>query len=162
MSRIRTRTASDRERLAGLRRFLLFTLMAGIVGMGLELLFIGHVEDSLQLVPIVLLPAGLIAVAWHALRPSRASARGVGLLMGLFVASGLVGVGLHYRGNHEFELEIYPAMSGTELVRKTLTGATPVLAPGSMALLGLVGLAAVHGFSSGPDNGSGITKEDAS
>lgn len=152
----------DRERLAGLRRFLLLTVMVGIVGMSLELLFIGHVEDSLQLVPIVLLPAGLIAVAWQTSRPSRAGARGVRLLMTLFVASGLLGVGLHYRGNHEFELEMYPSMAGMELVRETLTGATPVLAPGSMALLGLVGLAAVHGFSSRPQNGSGITEEDAS
>ena len=50
---------------------------------------------------------------------------------------------LHYQGNTAFELEMYPDMAGLELVQKTLTGATPVLAPGSMALLGLVGLAAV-------------------
>ena len=60
--------------------------------------------------------------------------------MACFVASGVLGVGLHYRGNVEFERELYPALAGMELVRKTLTGATPVLAPGSMALLGLVGL----------------------
>jgi hypothetical protein len=162
MARTRTRAASDREKLAGLRRFLLLTLIAGVTGIGLELLFIGHVEDRLQLVLIVLLPAGLIALIWHTLRPSRASAWGVRLLMALFVASGLLGVGLHYRGNQEFELEMYPSMAGMELVRETLTGATPVLAPGSMALLGFVGLAAVHGFSSGPNNGSGITEEDAS
>jgi hypothetical protein len=136
--------------------------MVGFAGMGLELLFIGHVEDRLQLVPVVLLPTGLIAIAWHTLRPSRASARSVRLLMALFVASGGLGVGLHYRGNHEFELEMYPSMAGMELVRETLTGATPVLAPGSMALLGLVGLAAVHGFPSGPQNGPGIPEEDAS
>jgi hypothetical protein len=152
----------ERERFAGLQRFLLLTLMGGIGGMGLELLFIGHVEDRLQLVPVVLLPSGLIALVWHTLRPSRASGRGVRLLMALFVASGLLGVGLHYRGNHEFELEMYPSMAGMELVRETLTGATPVLAPGSMALLGLVGFAAVHGFSSGPQNGSDTTEEDAS
>ena len=35
---------------------------------------------------------------------------------------------------------MYPAMGGLELVQKTLTGATPVLAPGSMTLLGLIGL----------------------
>ena len=57
---------------------------------------------------------------------------------------------------------MYPSMAGMKLVRDTLTGATPVLAPGSMALLRLVGLAAVHGFSSGPANDSGITEEDAS
>lgn len=162
MSRTRSRAPSDRERLAVLRRFLLLTLMAGSAGMGLELLFIGHVEDQLQLVPIALLLAGLIALAWHGLRPSGASARGVRLLMALFVGSGVLGVGLHYRGNQEFEREMYPERGGMELVRETLTGATPVLAPGSMALLGLVGLAAVHGFPSGPLNGSGITGEDAS
>jgi hypothetical protein len=40
----------------------------------------------------------------------------------------------------EFELEMYPSMRGFELVAKTMTGATPVLAPGTMALLGLIGL----------------------
>ena len=58
------------------------------------------------------------------------------------VASGLAGVILHYRGNEAFELEMYPTLSGAALVFETITGATPVLAPGSMALLGLVGLAA--------------------
>ena len=162
MARTRTRAVSDPERLVALRRFLLLTLMAGIAGMGLELLFIGHVEDRLQLVPVALLSAGLIAILWHTLRPSLVSARGVRLLMALFVASGLLGIGLHYRGNHEFELEISPSMAGMELVRETLTGATPVLAPGSMALLGLVGLAAVYGYSSGPQHGSGTSEEDAS
>jgi hypothetical protein len=35
---------------------------------------------------------------------------------------------------------MYPTMEGAELIRKTMTGATPVLAPGTMALLGIVGL----------------------
>ena len=82
--------------------------------------------------------------------------------MMLFVGSGVLGVGLHYRGNHEFEREMYPTMAGMELVRNTLTGATPVLAPGSMALLGLVGLAAVHRLSSGHQGAPATTKEDAS
>lgn len=145
-----------------MRRFLLLTLIAGIAGMGLELLFIGHVEDRLQLVPVVLLAGGLAAVAWHAARPSRTSVRAVRGLMALFAVSGLLGVGLHYRGNHEFEREMYPSMAGIELVRKTLTGATPVLAPGSMALLGLVGIAAVHGLSPGQQDGPGLTEEDVS
>jgi hypothetical protein len=61
--------------------------------------------------------------------------------MVLFVASGVVGVVLHYQGNQAFELEMSPSRAGLSLITKTLTGATPVLAPGSMALLGLVGLA---------------------
>ena len=106
MSAIPTGAASDSERLAGLQRFLLLTLMASIVGMGLELLFIGHVEDRWQLVPIVLFPAGLIAVAWHTARPTGGTARGVRLLMALYVVSGALGVGLHYLGNQEFEMEM--------------------------------------------------------
>jgi hypothetical protein len=53
----------------------------------------------------------------------------------------VIGVGLHYTGNAEFEVEMYPSLSGLALVGGALTGATPVLAPGSMTLLGLVGLA---------------------
>ncbi|MCC7416954.1 MAG: hypothetical protein IT176_07400 [Acidobacteria bacterium] len=158
MSQTRTSGASDRQRLAALRRFLLFTAMTGVTGMGLELIFVGHVADWLQWVPIVLLACGLAALARHTWRPTRASAQGVRLMMALFIASGLLGVALHFRGNREFELEMYPAMAGIELMRKTLTGATPVLAPGSMALLGLAGLAAVHGFSPGQD----INEENAS
>ena len=147
---------------AGVRRFLQGVLTVGVVGLATELLFIGHVENRLQLVPVVLLAGGLVAVAWQAVWPSRTSVLMVRGLMGLFVVSGLLGVGLHYRGNHEFEREMYPSMAGIELVRKTLTGATPVLAPGSMALLGLVGLAAVHGLSPGQQDGLGLTGEDAS
>jgi hypothetical protein len=161
MRRSSTLPPTDAERLARLRRILLLILIGGIGGMGLELVFIGHVEDPLQLAPIVLLPAGLMAVLWHVLRPGPASARAVQLLMALFVASGVVGVGLHYRGNQEFEREMYPEMAGVELVRATLTGATPVLAPGSMALLGLVGLAAVAGFPPGSRTGPAITEENA-
>jgi hypothetical protein len=64
----------------------------------------------------------------------------------LFVASGVVGIALHYRGNVEFEREMYPSLAGMELVEKTLTGATPVFAPGAMALLGAIGLLASYGI----------------
>jgi hypothetical protein len=157
-----TTAIADRATLTRVRRLLLLTLIAGAAGMALELLLIGHFEDPLQLIPLILLTVGLVSLAWHAARPGRASALAVRLMMTLFVASGLVGVGLHYRGNHEFEREMYPSMAGVELVGKTLTGATPVLAPGSMALLGLVGLAAVYQSSPGPLSGSNITMEDPS
>lgn len=162
MNRTHTPGSSDLATLTRLRRFLLFILIVGTAGMALELAFIGHFEDPLQLVPMALLVIGFVLLTWHAASPRPASLRAVQLLMMLYVASGLAGVGLHYRGNHEFEREMYPTMAGVELVGKTLTGATPVLAPGSMALLGLVGLAAVYTSSPGPHNGSSITAEDAS
>ena len=72
------------------------------------------------------------------------SLRVVRLLMLCFVVSGVIGVVLHYRGNEAFELEMYPTMADLELVKETLTGATPVLGPGSMSLLGAVGLIATY------------------
>jgi hypothetical protein len=131
----RRRDTADR-----IRAFLLATLTVGMIGMCSELLLIGHRETLQQQIPLILLGAGVIAAIWHAVAPRAASVRTLQAIMVLFVLSGALGVALHYRGNVEFELEIYPGMSGMELVQKTLTGATPVLAPGSMALLGLIGL----------------------
>jgi hypothetical protein len=127
--------------LTRLRRWLLATLVVGIAGIAGELALIGHFESISQRIPLALLGAGLILATWHALRPGTGTTRALQALMILFVAAGGLGVGLHYDGNEEFEREIYPAMEGLELVQNTLTGATPVLAPGSMTLLGLVGLA---------------------
>jgi hypothetical protein len=61
------------------------------------------------------------------------------LLMLLFVLSGLVGLALHYKGNVEFEREMYPTLAGWQLFKQAMTGATPALAPGTMSLFGLLG-----------------------
>jgi hypothetical protein len=108
------------------------------------LLLIGHFEDSWQLVPLVLLSAGTLVAVAHAVRPHALTVRLLQLLMGLFLVSGGIGMLLHYRGNTEFELEMHPSLAGVELVRESMTGAFPVLAPGTMVLLALVGLALTY------------------
>ncbi len=123
-----------------IRAVLLATLAIGMIGMMSELLLIGHRETVQQQVPLMLLALGIVVAGWHATAPRATTVRALQVAMLLFVVSGAVGVALHYRGNVEFELEIYPGLGGVELVQKTLTGATPVLAPGSMTLLGLIGL----------------------
>ena len=123
-----------------IRRVLLATLGVGMIGMGAELLLIGHVDSVQQQIPLILLAVGAATVAWHAAAPRLVTVRALQAAMTLFIVSGLIGVWLHLQGNVEFELEMYPSMRGIELVQKTLTGATPVLAPGSMTLLGLIGL----------------------
>lgn len=135
-------TSLEAPALTVLRRLLLATLIFGTAGMDAELLLIGHIEGRLQVLPVLLLGLACLSLVWLTARPSRAAVRGVQALMTLSVLSGVAGIVLHYQGNTAFELEMYPDMTGLELVQKTLTGATPVLAPGSMALLGLVGLAA--------------------
>lgn len=134
-------SARDGRALTTIRRLLLATLLAGIAGTGGELLLLGHFESAAQWVPLVLLGLGLAAAFWQLAAPGAASVRALQLVATLFVAAGLVGVGLHYDGNAAFEREMYPDIAGMRLVRDALSGATPVLAPGSLTLLGLVAFA---------------------
>jgi len=126
--------------LSRIRSILLVTLVLGAAGMLAELLLIGHDESTSQFVPLVLLGSGIVLAGLLLARPTAAGVRLLQLVMVIFLGSGILGVGLHYQGNEEFELEMYPSLSGRALVTKTLTGATPVLAPGSMSLLAIVGL----------------------
>jgi hypothetical protein len=127
--------------LAAIRRLLLAILAIGLLGTGVELLLLEHTDGFWQWSPIALIALGLAAVAWQAARPSAVSTRVLQALMTLFVLSGAVGVLLHYRGNVEFELEMSPALGGIDLFREAMMGATPALAPGTMVVLGLLGLA---------------------
>jgi hypothetical protein len=61
--------------------------------------------------------------------------------MALFICSGFVGMGLHYIGNNEFQLEIDPSLHGWRLFVKSITSkAPPALAPAAMIQMGLLGL----------------------
>jgi hypothetical protein len=124
-----------------LRTLLLLTLVVSVVGTLAELLLLEHFEDAWQWAPIGLLGAALLTLAWHALERGPTSLNVLRGLMVLSMASGLVGLLLHYRGNVEFELEMYPDLAGWKLFKDSIMGATPALAPGAMLQIGLVGLA---------------------
>lgn len=130
------------DTLSGLRRLLGVVLLLGMAGTFVELILLQHDEDRLQLVPLVLLGAGILAVGWHAWARSSASALVVRGLMVLFVAAGLAGVYYHFAANVEFQRETDPTLRGTALVWQALEAKVPpALAPGVMLQLGLVGLA---------------------
>src|SRR5215213_1256484 len=130
------------DSLAGLRRLLLAILLLGMSGTTVELLLLQHDEDRVQLIPLVLLGAGVVTVLWHAGAQSRTSAIAVRLVMLLFVAGGLAGLYYHYAANVEFQREGDPAIAGTALLWKVLQAkAPPALAPGIMIQLGLLGVA---------------------
>lgn len=127
--------------LAALRRALFAMLVLGLLGTGTELLLIGHFEDAWQWAPLALIAAGLLVLLWHGTGRGSASLRILRALSLLFVLAGFLGVVLHFQGNAEFEREMTPAIETGELVRASMTGATPALAPGTMILLGLLGFA---------------------
>lgn len=135
---------AEPDALRVLRRILLAVYFTGALGLAAELFLLEHFEDVWQWVPLVLLAAGLLAGLAVALRPGRAVILGFRALMAAFVAAGAVGAYLHLRGNLEFERESDPALRGAALLWEALQGATPALAPGALAQLGLVGLALAY------------------
>ncbi len=123
------------------RRILLGLLLLGILVTLTELYLLEHTEDYWQLLPVVVLGLSLGAILLWVVSPSRSTMRVFQAVMLLLLSSGVLGLYLHYRGNVEFELEMYPSLGGIELIWEALKGATPALAPAAMAHLGLVGLA---------------------
>ena len=128
-----------------LRQLVLGLVFFGIVGLEIELALLRHAESFSQLIPHVTLILGLVATAAVYLRPGAGSLRLFQVVMLLFLGIGLLGVVLHYRGNVEFVVERYPTLGGVKLMWKALRGATPALAPGALAQLGLLGLLYTYG-----------------
>lgn len=136
-------TGSDAAATLGaLRRLLLGILLLGMAGTATELLLLQHDQAATQLIPLVLIGTGYLAVAWNAVRRSRLSVTALQIVMLMFVAAGVLGMFFHYRANVEFQLEVQPGLSGGSLFWKVLQAKTPpALAPVVMAHLGLIGLA---------------------
>ena len=124
-----------------IRRLLLAVLVLGLAATLADLLLLAHYEDTAQLIPVGLLVAGLAAVFGHLAHRGRASVRALQAVMLLCVAAGVTGVGLHFNGAAEFQLEIDPSLDRRGLIRKVSgSQSPPLLAPGAMVQLGLVGL----------------------
>ena len=113
-----------------------------MVGTLAELLLLEHYEEPAQWVPLVLLAIAMGVLLWHAARRDTASRRALQATMLLFVIAGAVGVALHFRGAAEYQLELNPTLGRWDLTKKVMRAkAPPVLAPGLMMQLGLLGLA---------------------
>ena len=125
-----------------LRLWVLGVLVLGLTGTVVELILLEHYEQALQFVPLVLIAMGIVVLVWHAVRRDTASLRALQIVMGLFVLAGFAGMAAHFNGSAEYQLELNPEMSNWELLEKILHAkAPPLLAPGMMMQMGLLGLA---------------------
>ena len=128
--------------LERLRLWVLGVLVLGLVGTVTELTLLEHYEQPLQFVPLVLIGLGVVVLVWHYAARNTASLRALQIVMALFVLSGFAGMAAHFNGSMEYQLELNPDMSNWELLEKILHAkAPPLLAPGMMLQMGLLGLA---------------------
>ncbi len=137
------RKYGDSATLATIRNIIMAIFLLGALGTGAELLLIGHTEDLWQKVPLLLILVSIIVLICHAAVRRAVTIRIFQLMMVLYMLSGVVGLVLHYQGKMEFKLESHPELGGLELFWEVIKGAAlpPVLAPGAMILMGLLGLA---------------------
>ena len=147
--------------LVALRRLLLGLLLFGLLGTATELLLMGHDEDAWQMIPLVVLALATIATLAIAISRNPAGiARLFRVAMAFLIVSGGMGTVLHYRANMEFKLEMDPSMAGFALFSSVMRAkAPPSLAPGNMALLGLLGLACAFRLDSASSSSTLSKKE---
>lgn len=123
-------------------RALLGLALLTALGLTAELVLLEHHDGNAQKIPLGLLAVGIPALLLALFRPSPKAIRALQGVAAAQTIAGAVGVGLHFKGNREFELEMTPNVAGPELWMEALHGATPTLAPGALLALGLLGLLA--------------------
>jgi len=135
---------SDSAILMRLRIFLL--LLSGFLFIGtlLELVFTGHTEEPVQWVPFVLCGVGLVVTIAALVRPTPLTLRLLQVSMVVIALGSLLGFYEHIQGNLGFRLETHPNSTTPELVVAALGGTDPLVAPGILAVAGILGLAATY------------------
>ena len=144
--RLILRMTSKEWEFGQLRRIVAALVAFGLIAIAAELVLIEHVENVSQLVPVIVLPVGAVllgpvavgAVPWNVV-----ALRGV---LAVVVLAGIAGVGLHVYESWQFQAEVDPSQRGVARAWAALRAQSPPsLAPGQIALLGLLGLAAASG-----------------
>jgi hypothetical protein len=125
-----------------LRRILLALAALGVVGTLVELILTGHYKELAQWPPLILLGLTGLGIIAIVTKPNQRILQIFRWLMVIVTLSSLLGVYFHLHGNIEFRAETNPDLAGFALFWRAIQGGIPLLAPGVMAQVGLLGLAA--------------------
>ena len=137
-----TQEGVDAGHLETLRGWILAVLLLGLAGTVVELVLLSHYEQPVQMIPVALIALSIAALVWHFLTLDALSLKVLMLIMALFVVAGFAGFVAHFNGSAEFALELDPDIGRWDLFMKVLHAkAPPLLAPGMMLQLGLLGFA---------------------
>ncbi|HEX6729092.1 MAG TPA: hypothetical protein VF074_03735 [Pyrinomonadaceae bacterium] len=135
---------SAEEILRRLRLFLLLLSSLLFSGALLELWLVNHTEDVVQWLAFVLAGLGLSATLSVLFWRGRTTVTVLLVSMVVVILGSLFGIYEHVINNIAFEREIQPNATFSQLALKGLSGANPLLAPGVLAVAGLLALAATY------------------
>jgi len=126
-----------------------------------ELIFAKHYTQSAMLIPFVLVTLALATILAVALKPTPLVLRLFQAVMALLFVGSAIGVYFHLRGNLIVARDIDPTLGGFNLIWGMLTGASPALAPGLLAQVGLLGLAYTYRHPNlSANRASGLAKQN--
>jgi hypothetical protein len=121
------------------KKIITAALLFMLLGTAAELYLLEHFEDTLQLIPLIGIGGALLVLFGLLYQRTPVLVTVFKILLALTGLSGFYGTFLHLRANYEFELEMRPTAAGWDLLRESLSGALPALAPLSMVVLALIG-----------------------
>ena len=128
-----------------LRSLLWGVTLATTLLIPLELVFSRHYQQPLMLIPFVMVGVALVALLAVWPWPTAQVLRLFQAVMGLLLLTSLLGEWFHLRGNLEVVRQVSPDPSGWPLIWMVLNGRNPALAPGLLALVGMLGLVFTYG-----------------
>ncbi len=108
------------------------------LGTAAELLLLSHTETAIQLIPFGLSALGLGMAIWVHYRQSETAVLWTRRSMVLICLGAIYGVYEHFSHNLGLELEIRPNAEWTTVIGESLTGASPMMASGILALAAIL------------------------
>ena len=147
----------ERRTLSRVLAMLAVVLLLTIAGTALELVLVAHDEADEQVIPFYVLGVTAAGLVVYLISPREMLRRLVQVSMLACIGTGIWGLVLHYDSNVEFKREMNPDLEGWTLTWEALHAKSPPsLAPGAMALIGVLGLVYAYGKRNPkpPDQGS--------
>lgn len=127
-----------------LRRFLVWLVLLICGGTVVELVLVAHTASWIQWLPLVVaaVSGGAAGAVLKLGFDAGNAVTAFRFLMFGLLGLAAVGVVMHVRENYLFVREITPATAGLDALVQALSGASPLLASGILAVAGACGLAA--------------------
>lgn len=126
-------------------RVLMLILAACLcLGAIVELALQEHFKEPKQLIPFGLCAVGFVAVLAVLFRPHRNTIRVLRVVMVFLALGSLLGLYFHLQNNFGLELEMRPGATPGDVIMQALTGASPMLAPGILALTAVLAIAGTY------------------